>query len=118
MVIAGVVRFVAANSHNELTPATILALDRNLPHSGGEAFEESVVLLTTALGQNPRGSSRRSTYAGFSTARSRRKWGRTCLLKSSMLRMTLRWSKPARRVQHISWVKPYCLRISSINVMQ
>ena len=107
-----VMRFVAANSHNELTPGTILALDRDLPHSV-EGLEESVVLLKLHLAE-PRGASRRSTYAGFSTARFRRKWGRTSLLKSSMLRRTLRWSKPARRVQHISWVKPYCSRISSI----
>jgi len=47
--IAGVVRFVAANSDNELTPGTILRLTETFPHSV-EALEESVMLLTTALG--------------------------------------------------------------------
>lgn len=48
-VIAGVVRFVATNSHNELAAGTLLAVDRDVSHSV-EALEESVLLLTTALG--------------------------------------------------------------------
>ena len=48
-VVAGVVRFVVANSHNELAAGTIVAVDREVPHSV-EALEESVLLLTTALG--------------------------------------------------------------------
>jgi quercetin dioxygenase-like cupin family protein len=48
-VIAGVLRFVAANSHDELAAGTLLAVDRDVPHSV-EALEESVLLLTTALG--------------------------------------------------------------------
>ena len=48
-----VMRFVAANSHNELTPGTILALDRDLPHSV-EGLEESVVLLKLHLAEPQR----------------------------------------------------------------
>jgi quercetin dioxygenase-like cupin family protein len=48
-VVSGVVLFVAANSHNELAVGTILAVDRDVPHRL-EALEESVLLLTTALG--------------------------------------------------------------------
>ena len=48
-VVAGVVRFVAANSHNELAAGTIVAVDRDVPYSV-ESLEESALLLTTALG--------------------------------------------------------------------
>ena len=48
-VVSGTVLFVGANAHNELAAGTILAVDRDVPHSV-EAREESVLLLTTALG--------------------------------------------------------------------
>jgi len=48
-VVSGFVLFVAANSHNELAAGTIVAVDRDVPHRL-EALEESVLLLTTALG--------------------------------------------------------------------
>jgi quercetin dioxygenase-like cupin family protein len=48
-VVVGVVRFAATNSHNELAAGTIPAVDRDVPHSV-DAVDESVLLLTTALG--------------------------------------------------------------------
>jgi quercetin dioxygenase-like cupin family protein len=48
-VISGRVRIVAANAPHELGSGAILALDREIPHSV-EALEQSVLLLTTAMG--------------------------------------------------------------------
>jgi len=48
-VISGSVNFVAANTPNQLVAGTLFALDREVPHSV-DALEDSVLLLTAALG--------------------------------------------------------------------
>ncbi len=50
-VISGLVKLVAAGAPNEVAAGSMLALDRDLPHSL-EALEDSALLLTTALGQS------------------------------------------------------------------
>lgn len=47
-VLSGAVRFVAANTPNELGVGNIIALDREIPHRV-EALDDSILLLTTAL---------------------------------------------------------------------
>jgi quercetin dioxygenase-like cupin family protein len=48
-VLSGRVNFIAAGAVNEVRPGSIVALDREIPHSL-EAIEDSMVLLTTAIG--------------------------------------------------------------------
>jgi quercetin dioxygenase-like cupin family protein len=48
-VISGLVKLVAAGTPNEVAAGSMLALDRDIPHSV-EALEDSALLLTTALG--------------------------------------------------------------------
>ncbi len=48
-VMSGRVNFAAAGVPHEITPGTMFALDREIVHSV-EALEDSVLLLTTAIG--------------------------------------------------------------------
>ncbi len=48
-VLSGCVNFMAAGAVNEVRPGSIVALDREIVHSL-EAIEDSMVLLTTAIG--------------------------------------------------------------------
>lgn len=48
-VLSGSVRFSAGSEHTELSSGSMAALDRDIVHEL-EALEESVVLLTTAIG--------------------------------------------------------------------